>query len=74
MCFHFPVSFFVYWKGILEHMGRQYWLSYSLKVSNSAIHFVLLLTFQKTLQSTDLFSIVKQRTNVHDLQSNYTVV
>lgn len=63
----FPVWFCVSWKGILQYMGRQYWVSYSLKMSSSASYFVLLLTFQKTLQSNDPFSIVKLQTNADNL-------
>lgn len=55
-------------------MGRQYWISYSLKTSKSAIYFVQLLTFQKALQSSDQFPVMKLKTNVQDLQSNHTVV
>lgn len=41
-------------------------------MSNSAIYFVLLPTFPKTLQSTNWFPIVKLRTDVHALQPNHT--
>jgi len=37
------------------------------------MYFVLLLTFQQALQTTDWFPIVKLETNGHDLHSDHTV-